>query len=138
MELVHQLMKQFGIDEAQAKGGIGAILNLAKEKLGTDFSHVSALVPGADDMMKTAPGAPGAPASSAPEAGGGLMGMIGAVGGMLGVKNVQDIAKLYENFQKLGLNTAQITGFIQTILAFVEKQGGGTVKLLLEKVLTQK
>ena len=133
MELIQQLMKQLGISEEQAKGGLGAVLNVAKAKLGSDFSQVSSLVPGAEDVMKGAPNAPEAGASE--PAGGGLMGMIG---GMLGVKGLGDLAGLYAAFTKLGIDAATIGKFIQTILAFVESQGGGAVKTLLEKVLTQK
>jgi hypothetical protein len=56
MELIEQLVSQLGVNEDQAKGGTGLLLNLAKDKLsGADFGQVSNLIPGADSLMGDAP-----------------------------------------------------------------------------------
>lgn len=110
MDLVKLLSSQLGISEEQAKGGTGLLLKLAKDKLGSgDFQKVAGAIPGAENMI-----------SSAPDAGGGLMGMIGsAIGGQAG-----DLAKLASGFDKLGLSPDMIQKFVPVILEFL-KQGGG-------------
>ena len=52
MELIEQLMNELGVQQNQAEGGIGLLLNMVKEKLEEgDFSQISSLIPGASDLM---------------------------------------------------------------------------------------
>ena len=47
--------KQLGLTSDQSKGGIGAMLGLAKEKLNAvDFDKIAAVVPGADKYVSKA------------------------------------------------------------------------------------
>jgi len=86
MELVDQLTKNLGVTQTQAEGGVGMLFNLAKGKLGgSDFSKVSAVVPGVDSLMK-----------AAPASGGGFLSKL--FGGGAG-----NIAGLAGGFSKLGL-----------------------------------
>ena len=71
MEILNMLIDQLGVTEDQARGGAGAILSLAKEKLGdTDFSKVAQAIPGMEDLL-----------GAAPESG-GLAGMVGGLASM--------------------------------------------------------
>jgi hypothetical protein len=118
MELIDQLTKGLGVNEAQAKGGAGLLFKLAKDKLsGGDFSKVSAAVPGIDGLIGAAPSA-------------GVLGSLGKlVGGGAG------LAGLAGGFSKLGLDAGMIGKFLPIILSFVQSKGGDQVKAILQKVL---
>lgn len=131
MDLIQMVMKQLGIDETQAKGGLGMIFDLAQSNLGKDdFQQVSKLVPGIDDMLKTAASARGSGKS-----GGGLMDMVGAVASKVLGGNLGNLTELVSGFQKLGLSADMVAKFVPIVLKFVEERGGGAVKDLLGKVL---
>jgi hypothetical protein len=120
MELVDLLTKNLGVSETQAQGGAGLLFKLAKAKLGgTDFSKVSAAVPGIDSLI-----------GAAPTGGGGMLGglakLFGGGGGLAGLAG---------GFSKLGLDKSMISKFIPIILSFVQSKGGAGVKTLLEKAL---
>ncbi len=126
IKLVEQLVKNLGISEVAAKGGSGLLLRMAKGKLGaSDFGKVANIIPGIDDLMK-----------SAPETG-GVLGGIGklasGIGG--GAAQLGDLAGLVGGFSKLGLDSSMIGKFIPIILAFAQSKGGDAVKSLLEKAL---
>jgi hypothetical protein len=120
MELIDQLTKNLGVNEAQAQGGAGLLFKMAKEKLGGDeFSKVSAAVPDVGNL-----------ANAAPEAGGGMLGGIGKIFGGGG----GGLASLAGGFSKLGMDGSMVSKFIPIILSFVQSKGGDGVKSLLEKV----
>jgi hypothetical protein len=54
-ELIGTLVKQLGVQEAQAQGGAALLLKLAQDRLGGDFSKVADAVPDAADLVKQAP-----------------------------------------------------------------------------------
>ena len=55
-ELVGMITKEVGVTQAQAEGGAGALLGLAKSRLSADeFGKVSAAIPGTDALLKAAP-----------------------------------------------------------------------------------
>jgi hypothetical protein len=124
MELIDLLTKNLGVTETQAKGGAGLLFKQAQGKLGsTDFSKVSAAVPGIDTLIK-----------AAPASGGGGLGKIFSIFG--GKKSgVGDLASLAGGFSKLGLKGDMIGKFVPIILSFVQGKGGDGVKSLLEKAL---
>jgi hypothetical protein len=124
MELIDLLTKNLGINEKQATGGAGLLFKQAKDKLGSsDFSKVSAAVPGLDSLM-----------SAAPKTGGGLFGSLGKLFGSGGDKaGLGSLASLAGGFSKLGLNSGMISKFVPIILSFVQSKGGDSVKALLEK-----
>ncbi|PPD58088.1 DUF2780 domain-containing protein [Dehalogenimonas etheniformans] len=123
MELLDQLTTKLGVSESQAKGGVGLLFKQAKERLtASDFSKVSASVPGVDSLIKAAP-------SSTSNS--GVFGKIfSAFSG-----NKGGVLELAGGFSKLGLNSSMISKFIPIILAFVQSKGGDGVKGLLEKAL---
>jgi hypothetical protein len=127
MNLVQMLIDQLGVDEGQAKGGAGVLLNIAKKQLsGEEFGQVANAVPGIEDML-----------GAAPKTGGGLGGMLG---GLLGGKagDLGQLAEAAGGFKKLGLDAGMIGKFAPIILSFVEQQGGEGVMGILRKVLASK
>jgi hypothetical protein len=126
MELIDLLTNTLGVKENQATGGAGLLFKLAKEKLGdTDFSQIAQIVPGVNDLIKSAP------------EGGGIAGALGGLTSALGGSGSElgNLASLAGGFSKLGLDSGMISKFIPVILSFVESKGGGAVKGLLEQAL---
>ncbi len=125
-ELITQLVSQLGVQEGQAKGGAGLLLKMAQSKLGGDFSKVSAVIPGIQDLIKAAPEAGGASKLL-----GGLAGALG--GGKAG--GLADLASLAGGFSQLKLDPQMISKFAPIILSFVQSKGGQDVVKLLAGVL---
>lgn len=122
-ELIAQLVKQLGVQENQAQGGAGLLFKLAKDKLGGDFSKVSAALPGVDALISKAPQA------------GGVAGMLGGLASKLGAGGVGNLASIAGALGGLKLDMATIGKFIPVILNFAQSQGGKEVVALLSKVL---
>jgi hypothetical protein len=107
VELIQLLMTQLGINEQQAKAGLGAILQLAQTKLSPEtISEVNKLLPNLADLLK-----------AAPASGGGL----GALGSLLGGQMAQ-LAKLAGQFSQLGLAQSQLTAFAQLVFEFLSSK----------------
>ena len=126
MELIQQLVSSLGVQEDQAKGGAGLILKMAQEKLsGQDFSSIAQHIPGAGDLVKSAPESSG------------LGSALGGLGSALGGKaeSLGGLASLAGGFSKLGLDSGMVGKFLPIILTFVQSKGGDQLKGLLEGVL---
>lgn len=124
MDLIAQLVQQLGVNNKQAEGGLGALLQLAQQHVsGGTFAEILKLLPQARQLMQGAPQA------------GGLGGMLG---GLMGGK-MADFAKLSGQFQSLGMDTGTLSSFARLALGFLEKnlQGnaGAEVKALVDKYL---
>lgn len=110
--LLGVLTSQLGVTENQAKGGVGSILTLAKEKLSpTDYGKVANVVPGASKYLEYAK-------------------TLGAVTGPL-----KNMAGLNGALGKLGMGADVIAKFVPAVTNFVGKAGGSTVQTLLLSVL---
>ena len=110
--LMGMLTAQLGVTENQAKGGVGSLLSLAKEKLpATDFTKVANVVPGYAKYMELAK-------------------TLGAVAGPL-----KNVAGLNGALGKLGMSTDTIAKFVPMVTNFMGKAGGSTVTKLLATVL---
>ncbi len=129
-ELVSTLVSKLGVNEGQAQGGTGLILNMVKEQLGTqDFSQIAQHIPGVGDLLKAAPAQEDA-------SGGGILGMVGKLAGSLGGgSELGQLASLAGGFEKLGIKPEMIAEFLPVIISFVEKKGGSTVADLLKGAL---
>lgn len=111
--LVKMLTSQLSVTSDQARGGIGSMLTLAKEKLsGMDFTALTKLIPGSDTYMQAARD-------------------LGAVAGPIG-----DKASLTSSFSKLGMGSEMVGKFSGVLSDFVGKAGGEPAKNLLAAVLT--
>ncbi len=110
--LLGMLTSQLGVTDNQARGGVGSLLTLAKEKLpATDFTKIANVVPGASGYMDLAK-------------------KLGAVAGPL-----KNVAGLNGALGKLGMNADTIARFVPMVSNFMGKAGGSTVSNLLATVL---
>ncbi len=126
MSLISMLTSQLNIDESQAQGAAGMVLKLAKDKLGGDFSSLSAAIPEASELMDQAPEAGGAMGLV-----GGLLGKFGGSAGTLGA-----LTQLAGGFDKLGLDKNMVSQVVSVVMQYLQQQqGGDQLKGLLEKVL---
>ena len=124
MDLLNMLTSQLGITEEQASGGAGMIFNLAKEKLGGDFSQITDAIPDVGGIM-----------DQAPDMGGGIMGALGGLASSLGGDSLGNLASLASGFSKLDLDAGMISKFVPIILDFVKEKGGDSLMGLLSGVL---
>jgi len=128
-ELIGQLVSNLGVDEGQAKGGVGAILNLAKEKLdGGDFSKITDAISGSSELMSAAP-------TAEADAGGGIGGMLGSVTSALGVGGLGGLASLAGAFKTLNLDASMVGKFAPVVMGFLKEKGGDALPGILEKVM---
>jgi hypothetical protein len=125
MELLNNIMQNLDVNEEQAKGGVGLIFKMAKDKLGGEFTQVKDAVPEADEIITAAPEGNGK--------GGFLKGLASTFGGSAG--KLAGIAGLAGGFSKLGLEPEMVGKFIPVILNYVQSKGGDSVKNLLGNVL---
>lgn len=126
MELIGLLTKNIGVREDQAKGGVGAIFQMVKEKLGDEnFGKVAEAVPGMDELLGAAP--------ETGELGSAIGGIASALGG--GTEKLGGLANLASGFEALGLDSGMIGKFIPIIISFVKSKGGDSTRNLLEGVL---
>jgi hypothetical protein len=110
--LLKLVTNQLGVTEDQAKGGVGAYLTLAQEKLAKgDFDRVAALVPGASKYMESAR-------------------KLGAVTGPL-----KNVAGLNSSLAKLGMKSETASKFAPTVTNYLGTAGGQSVKEMLAGVL---
>lgn len=110
-DLTKALVSKLGVTEAQATGGVGAMMQSAKEKLsGADWEKVSESVPGVDRYLK-----------SAQE--------------MLGGKKLSEIGGVKGAFKKLGMAPDMVAKFKPVVLDYAGQHGGDSVKSMLAKVL---
>ena len=114
-ELVGQMTQQLGISAAQAQGGAGALLGLAKTRLKPEeFGQVSSAIPGTDALLKAAP----APKNS-------------GMAGMLGSSGVGGLASVAGAFKQLGLSPDTAAKMVPVLGKFVESKGSAAVSKLL-------
>lgn len=117
-QIITLLSQKLGLPEATVKSGLATILRLLKEKAsGSDFEKLISLVPGAADLLASAP----APASSGD--GGLLGGILGAAGGLLG-SQAGEAAKALSAFQSAGVPVDKITPLACGLFDQVQASGG--------------
>lgn len=117
--LLNTLGTQLKVTPQQAVGGTGALLGLAKNKLGGgDYSQLSKSVPGIDQLAGTS-----------------ALGSLGGLGGMLGnssssnsavnsaLGNVQSMGDVNNAFSALGMDSGMVGQFVPVILQYLGQQG---------------
>ncbi|MFC6296873.1 DUF2780 domain-containing protein [Pseudomonas sp. CCM 7893] len=121
--LLGALTSQLNVTPEQAVGGTGAMLGLAKNKLGGgDYSQLTKSVPGLDKLS-----------------GSNSLGSLGALSGMLGqsggsktsgldgvLGNVKDTSDLNTAFSALGMDDSMVGKFAPVILQYLGGQGAST------------
>tara|TARA_R110002111_G_scaffold89461_1_gene139243 strand:- start:2484 stop:2981 length:498 start_codon:yes stop_codon:yes gene_type:complete len=103
-QLVGTLQNQLGITETQAVGGTGALLQLAKNELGS--STMSALTSKASGLP-------------------GLSGGNSGLGDSL-LSNISSMSGVQSAFSALGMDSAMIQQFVPIIMGFLGDQGVGS------------
>ena len=107
------LTKSLGVSKDQAEGGVGSILSLAQGKLqASDYTKVASAVPGADQYVQKAKDLGAVPAE--------------------GISNKSGLDAAYS---KLGISPEVGSKVTSTVVDYVGKVGGGSVKSLLAGVL---
>jgi hypothetical protein len=106
--LIGMLTAKLGISDHQAKGGMGSMLSLAKEKIpAAEFSKLTSLLPTATGYIDTA-------------------NQLGAVAGPL-----KNMTGLNGAFSTLGMKVETAKHFVPTATDYVGKIGGEVLKNML-------
>lgn len=129
-ELVNLVVSQLGVNQNQATGGLGAIMKLAQEHLGTDFSQIEKYLPQVQSLISQAP-------TAATGTDGGLAGVVGSALSAFGMGNskVAGLAQLAGQFKSLNLDADMITKFAPIVTGYLQQQGGTTAVDLIQKFL---
>jgi hypothetical protein len=103
--LLPSITKQLGVTDAQAEGGMGALMQVAQSTLSSgEFSELSQGIPGMDTLLAAAPSLSGGAGKSA-----GIGGLLSSVGGA--ASSLGSLAGLTQQFEALGLSPDMIVQF---------------------------
>lgn len=123
MDLIQEIVKAVGVNEAQAKGGAGLLFKMAKDKLASgDFASLSAAIPQVNELIKSAPSGSG---------GGGLLGAVTALGGA----KLGGLASMAGALSSLKLDPQTLSKFAPVILEFVKQKAGPEMATKLANLL---
>jgi len=113
-ELIGTLTRELGVDKAQARGGLVALLRAGEKNMKpADFKAFLADVPGADKLLKSAP-----PPSS-------LSSIAGGLGSLLGSRSAAGRwAGLAASFTELGIDLPTARKFAPIVIDYVRTHGG--------------
>ena len=124
--LLPALTQQLGVTEAQAKGGLGSLMTLAKGSLSTDeFGQLSAKVPNMDTLLAAAPQL---------QSKGGMSDMLSSAGGL--AASLGSLVQLNERFEALGLNPEMIAQFANIAISYFAKNDENSGELLQKGLST--
>ncbi|MBB1268533.1 DUF2780 domain-containing protein [Shewanella sp. SR44-3] len=124
--LINNVMSQLNLNEAQAQGGLGSLMTLAKSQLGSqDFASLSKQITNMDTLLAAAPTL----AKSS-----GMSGLLSQVGGDLG-SSLKGGAMVYDSFEKLGIPKDLIVPMVDIAKTYLQSQEGGATADLLMKGL---
>jgi hypothetical protein len=113
-DLVKELTKKLGVNRKQAEGGLVAILRAGQQRLSAhDFAEFVRDVPGADKLLKNAPGS--------------LLGGRNSAAGRW--------AGLAASFAELGVDVGTAKKFGPIVMAHVRKHGGEDLIVKLKDAL---
>ena len=117
--LTDTLAKQLGISSEQAKGGAGALFQLAKDKLDAgQFADLSKAVPEMDSLLRAAPK------------------QSVALSGLGGSSNPYgNLAGLASTFKELNLSPDMVDQFVPVVVDYVRTSGGALTANMLQSVL---
>jgi hypothetical protein len=121
--LLQSVTSNLGVTSEQAKGGIAALVNYAKQNITEEqFATLAQKVPGLDSVMEYLPMVQEASRSGL----GGLMDKAAGYNETLGQLN-----NLNKQFESLGLDTAMIKGYAQQATEYLDTPQGQEAKKLL-------
>ncbi|MFI3189999.1 hypothetical protein BCS42_07310 [Crenothrix sp. D3] len=120
-QLTEFLMQGAGVTQAQAQGGVGILLQLAKNKLQAgEFAQLEQAIPNLQSLLNAVP------ALQQPSTLSSLAKLAGGSGG-----TVSNLLTMVSLFKQLGLSFAQIQQFVPLVLDYVNTEQGATVAKLL-------
>jgi len=127
-ELTESLTSQLGISEAQASGGVGALMNYAKQGLAPEkFAQVADALPDLTGLIGSMPAAGEASANAAQ--------LATMLGNSEGASAAAQLVGLKESLDKLGLSGEQVAQFVPMIVDYAKSKGGDAVAALLRQAL---
>jgi len=130
MSLIPQLVKQLGVTDTQAEGGMGALFQVAKSKLTSDeFSELDKEIPEMKTLLTVAPNLkPKANSSN-------LSGTLSGLGGL--ASSIGDMSQLTEQFETLGLSPDMIGQFATVAIEYFSSDSSeDSTSSLLQKGLS--
>lgn len=124
--LTGALMQQLNVSQAQAQGGAGALLQLAKSRMeAASFNQLTQAVPETKTLLKAAP--------AVTNASKGLQGLAGDVSALTGVKSntLTGLSSLVGSFEKLGMSGSMVQQFVPVLVNYVRNSSGTLATKLL-------
>ncbi|MEZ6124211.1 MAG: DUF2780 domain-containing protein [Planctomycetaceae bacterium] len=120
-ELISQLTARLGIGEDVSKNATGSLLKMLQDQLDdSTFGEVLKKLPGAQGLIDST-----SEASQETSSGGGLFGSLASMaGGLLGGGSKGGLGELAAMLSKSGLGLTQVTGFMNTVIAFLKEKLG--------------
>ena len=98
-QIIKSLSQSLGLPEGAIRAGLGVLLNMIKQKTAasgnSQFGALISLLPGASELMASAPGAPA-------QSSGGISGLLSAAGNLLG-GNLGEAAQAVSALQGAGI-----------------------------------
>jgi uncharacterized protein (DUF2267 family) len=114
-DIISSLASHAGISQDMARKGMGAVLEMCKNKLPAEaYSKVSAAIPGADGMIAAAADQP--PSASAPQSGGMVDSLTSSIGKIFGGPGGELAGKL----SAVGFSAEQLKGFLPPVFEFLK------------------
>ncbi len=127
-QIIKGVMGKMNLQQNQVEGGIGLLLNTAKEKLSDgDFDQVKDAFGDVSTLLEAVP------ASSGDGLGSSLMGMASSALG--GNTDLGSLAGLASGFKNLNMDMDTMMKFVPLVISLVKSNGNEVVSSLLEKVL---
>ncbi len=124
--LTELLMQRTGVNAAQAQGGAGALLQIAKSKMQAEaFAQLEQSVPGMQGMLGAMPAL-----SQAGGLAGRLSSIAGASGGTAG-----NLLTAISAFQQQGMSPEMIGQFVPVMIDYVKARGNDAVVNALSSAL---
>lgn len=127
--MIESLTSELGINTQQAEGGMGALLNYAKQNVSSDdFAALAKQVPGLEGLLSSAPKVSDISSSNL----GGLLDKAAEYNDTLKSLNL-----LKKQFESLGLDTDMIMGFVAQAQAYLDTPEGKQAKEMLQQGLSK-
>jgi hypothetical protein len=128
-EILANLMSQFGMNESQAKGGLGMVLNLLKENLNdADYSEVANLFSDPSNLINLAQKF----MQNSDETSNGLSGLLSSMSSMtsaLGIDtgSLGNLTKLMSGLDSIGIDASKFGSFVEMITGFLKSNLGDEI-----------
>ena len=121
--LLNNVTSNLGVTNEQAKGGMAALMNYAKQNISEEqFAMLTQQLPGLDSVMEYLPVVKEA-------ASGGLGGLMDKAAGYS--DKLSQLNNLNKQFESLGLNTDMIKGYASQATQYLDTPEGQDAKKLL-------